>query len=236
MELHNVGGAGSADEKLGLIAVALPYTAPMEKATDAEQIAWCRSFIPDPYPFTVPIVRREFHQTVSGRWELTLYFDGHPDSDSTTFAPAGREPDEFELEGAVEELDIESHPNLETLLSHYEGNVEPNNSVKFPFELVEKDGDGKAFPNPMFGQNKWTSPGMVWTRHFVAKLFPADLLRQLGKVTGSVPGNPPKLWGKRAWICERITGVYRGNVWKISMSWRMSGPGGVVSEMFDFGD
>ena len=232
---HEVGGAGSIDEKLGLLALALPYTAPKELLTDAEQLAWCATFLPSPMPVAVPIVRREFRQAASGRWELTLYFDGHPDADSTTFAPAGQEPEEFELEGALEDLPIETHPNLATLLSHYEGFVQ-NSKAVFQEELSEKDGNGEPFKNPMFGVDQWRSPGLVWTRHFISKRFPAELISQLGKVTATVPGDPPKLWGKRAWILERISAVFRGNVWKISMSWRMSGPGGVILEMFDYGD
>ena len=225
---HNVGGAGGMDEKLGLIAIALPYTAPANLLTDAEQLAWCVTFLPSPMPVRVPIVRREFKQAESGRWELTLYFDGHPDEDP-------KEPEEFELEGAIESSPIETHPNLATLLSHYEGSVS-NGKAVFQEELTEKDGNGEPFKNPMFGVEEWSSPGLVWTRHFISKLFPAQLISQLGKVTDTVPGNPPKLWGKRTWILERISSVYRGNVWKISMSWRMSGPGGVILEMFDYGD
>lgn len=234
---HNVGGAGSVDEKLGLLALALPYTAPASLLTDAEQLAWCATFHPDPLPVAVPIVRREFRQGESGRWELVLYFDGHPDADDATFAPAGKEPEEFELEGALEELPIETHPNLATLLSHYEGSIE-NGKATFPEGLSNPESISilSEFPNPMFGVDQWRSPGLVWSRHFIVRLFPAQLIQQLGKVTATVPGNPPKLWGKRAWILERISAVFRGNVWKVSMSWRMSGPGGVILEMFDYGD
>ena len=49
------------------------------------------------------------------------------------------------------------------------------------------------------------------------------------KVTLSAP---PGTTGGRNWLCVRVRGRQRGNIWQMSTSYAMSGPYGWVQEMY----
>jgi hypothetical protein len=155
-------------------------------------------------------------------------YAGHP-------APEKAQNDEsFELEGTTSDDPITSHWNFESLLALYGGSRKPDRNsgrIIWPEKLTPK-GSSQAVRNPMFGVEAWAAPGLVWNHNFIAQELDGSIIKTLGTISRDVPGNPPELSGNRSWLCIRVRGSFRGNVWKMQRSWQLSGPGGFVPEMY----
>src|ERR1051325_9201106 len=152
---HNIGITGSVDEKLGLVALTVPYVSPDNLQTDAELIAWCVTVVPDPLPVSgVPLVSRKFSQMPSGAYKLELTFDGSQDPDNA-------EGEDFSLEGTLSEDRIETHPRITQLIEDYQAKKLPDGHYFFPPTLFTEDpnsvaiGVGERTRSPMSGTDSY---------------------------------------------------------------------------------
>lgn len=228
MPQHNIGVVGSVDERLGIESYVFNYDSPSSLTTDAEHIQWCRKFVPSPLPVNLPIIRRAIKQREDGGYIAELHFEGHEDPDNA-------DGEEFSLDGSTAKERIETHANLPLLIELYEGEVKPN-GVTFPIHLsadseLNLDSEGDMLPkNPLYGVTSFYSPGIVWTRSWVANRFPQEAANMLGTIDQPPIGprgeTPPKLHGARNWLVMRFNAEWRGNVWKCRMSWVLSGRDG----------
>jgi hypothetical protein len=159
-------------------------------------------------------------------FDVTLSYEGHPEPDKA-------EGESFEIEGATADDPIESHWNYEVLLKNYKGTEDASSGrAKWPRTLT--DANGQKGRNRMHGVESWPSPGLIWNHNFTKAKLPESLVQELGTVSTSIPGNPPPLSGGRNWLCIRVRGKNRGNIWQLQRSWQLSGPYGWVPEMFRF--
>ena len=210
----------SRDPRLGIIAARLKC-----HAADYESALFSPALdigigIPEWNP-------RQITEDVAGSaagYHVELSYEGHPEAEAA-------EGESFELEGTTADDPIETHWNFEVLLKNYQGSVDAGTGhAKWPRKLT--DASGATGRNPMTGVESWAAPGLIWNHNFVEAKLPERLVRQLGTISETVPGNPPALSGNRSWACMRVRGRNRGNVWQCQMSWQLSGPHGFVPEMW----
>lgn len=220
----------AVDEKLGLIAVRIPFrvrpaSGESKLATLKRAIAIRPSEIDD---LGLPLIRRSLKEDRDGSYLVTFQFDGVDDPGKAD----GRE--DYSLEGTTSEDPIESHPEIQTLIDKYSGEVDDDGKVKFPISI---EANGKPIPNPLYGIKSYMVPGLVWTRSFLATSFPDDLARQLGAIGTPPSGNgqsPPRLSGKRDWIMVRLRADWRGNIWRGAESWMVSGENGATPDVYPY--
>ncbi len=229
---NNIGAVGSVDERLGLISLVVPYTCPASYVKDAEQIAWCLSFIPNPAPVDVPIIKRSLRQDDSGRYVLELQFDGASNAAQYSFGNVVSAA-VYELDASLSKEPIEKHPNLFNLRAKYIGVREASGKIVFIEKLVA-DGGTQLVANPMFGVDSFLAPGVFWTETTLTPFDPSRTSYDLGTLTSSPPGNPPRFEGRDYWILMRVSAEFRGNIWKLRRSWQLAGPGPVVPEMYEY--
>lgn len=214
--------AAAVDEKLGLIAVQVPYhVAPITGESKLETLQRALTFLPTELDsFFLPRVKRDVREQGDGSYKVVFSFDGKADPENET-------GEEFSLDATTSEDPIESHEDIKELIETYAGERTDEGKVIFDLNL---DLDGEEVKNPMHGVSAYLVPGMVWTHTFVRRRFDRTMVQGLGCIdhppTGSNGQAPPALEGKRNWLLIRVRAEWRGNVWKISRSWMMSGPGG----------
>ncbi len=216
---HCIGVAAGVDERLGLVSLVFPYDSPSTLQTDAEHLAWCMDHIPSPAPIEVPIVKRAIKQRPDGGYRLELTYEGHR-------SPTTADGEEFSLEGTLKEEPIESNPNIDQIAQIYFGKEQEDGRIIFPRTVVI---DNETRTNPLGGLKAFRDPGLIWTRTFVSVNFPVDLLDALGTIDQPLTKEgirPPELRGKRNWLLIRVSAEWRGNIWKISQRWELSGRGG----------
>ena len=164
---------------------------------------------------------------------------------------------EYSLDGSTTEAVIESHPDLvDVLIPVYNGSTDPTTGkASWPatyaggqtsqtdFALPGFDDFGDTalsrgqresgeVKNPMHGADKWLVPGALWTRKFTARILPSSLIRSLGTITESPPGNPPEVYPGANWLKVRCQASYRGNIWVATETWQCSGPLRWVPEVY----
>lgn len=210
----------SRDPRLGIIAATL-----LCHADDLQTALFAAPLdIGVPIPEWNPRVIEENEAGTDAGFHVTLSYEGHP-------APDSADGESFEVEGATSDDPIESHWNYEVLLNNYKGKEDSQTGrAKWPRKLT--DGNGQSARNKMHGVESWANPGMIWNHNYTKPRLPASLIRELGTISNSVPGNPPELSAGRQWLCLRIRGRERGNIWQIQQSWQLSGPYGAVPEMY----
>ena len=213
----------SRDPRLGIIAAKLKC-----HAVDYESALFAPALdigiaIPEWNP-------RQIVEDVAGvaaGYHVELSYEGHPEPDKA-------DEESFELEGTTADEPIESHWNFEVLLKNYGNGHKPDPAtghMVWPRSITDAT-TGEKGRNPMVGIESWAAPGLIWNHNFVASKLPETLVRQLGTIAETVPGDPPALSGNRSWICVRARGRNRGNIWQCQMSWQLSGPYGYVPEMY----
>jgi hypothetical protein len=225
----------AVDEALGIVTVKLPYTV-KPSLTKMATLKEALTFVPaDLTELGLPLLKRNLKERPDCGYDVTFDCEGH-------FKPESADGEEFTLDGASSDDAIESHPEIERLVQKYfpEGTTlqqarKEDGSILFPITLQV---NGKDVPNPLFGIKTYLVPGLVWTRTFTTQFLPDDLARQLGCI-----GNPPvgkkgqrvpTLAGQRDWIMVRMRADWRGNIWKCSESWLVSGPNGATPDIYRY--
>lgn len=216
---------GSVDLKLGIIALRV-------KALALDLVTAITGAPPDGIGISIPeSLPRNFTLRADGQaYDVILNFEGHLD-------PAAADGEEFSLDGTTSEEELETHPDLLSLVEWYGGEIDAaSGKVKFPEHLPAPEGpDGASGPvkNPLFGVEKYLVPGEVWNRKYVSEQLPANLVRGLGTID-TPPGNPPEIEGRRNWLKIRARAALRGNIWQIEESWLLSGPDGWNEDVYRY--
>lgn len=221
------------DEKLGLVAVRLPY---VMKPNDGESPLTLLKRALLFYPTTdlaelspLAIVKRNAKQQAAGAYDITFDLEGHLKPDSA-------EGEEFSLEGSTSEDPIESHEGIQMLIEKYKGKRDDSDGkVTFPLTL---EIDGQVQRNPMHGVSSYLVPGLVWSKNYVTRSFSDSIVRALGTIDtpaiGALGQRPPSISGHRNWLKIRVKADWRGNIWKVSESWLLSGPGGFNPDVYRY--
>jgi hypothetical protein len=219
---------GSVDKRLGIVALKLACWAP----TLAEAL-----LAPVPTIEIGGLVEwqpRTFARNKAGDvggYDVMVTLEGHPSPDDAS-------EEYFEIEGSTHDDPIESHWNFDVLLEVYGGGKKPDpqtGKMVWPRTLSV---DGQTGRNRMFGTESWANPQLIWTRNFVSPVLPASIVQNLGTIFKTPPGNPTKLQnppgidGNREWLCVRVRGRQRGNIWQLADSFQLSNPDGIVPEMY----
>ena len=219
---------GSMDKRLGIVALKLACWAP----TLTEAL-----LAPPPAIEITNLVEwqpRTFTRNAAGDqggYFVDVTLEGHADPDNAN-------EEYYEFEGATSDDPIESHWNFDVLLDVYGGGKKPDpqsGKMVWPRQLTV---DGQKGRNRMFGVESWANPTLIWTRNFVRPFLPADIVQNLGTIFRTPPGNPTKLQnppgidGNREWLCVRVRGRQRGNIWQLADSFQLSNPDGIVPEMY----
>ena len=227
METWTNSTTAAVDEKLGIIAIMLPFVVePLN--TKIETLVRALTFRPPEIGgIGLPLIKRDVKERGDGGYDVGFYFDGKFDPN---------EPgEEFSLEGSTSEDPIESFPYLQYLIETYNGDRKDDGKVIFPLTM---EVDDEEVQNPMHGVSSYLVSGIVWTHTFVCKEFPEWIVRGLGVIDTPAVGpsgqKPPQLHGKRNWLRIRATATYRGNVWKVVISWLLSGPGGWNPDIYRY--
>ncbi len=225
----------AVDEALGIVSVKLPFSI-TPGASKMATLKHAMTFVPpELIELGLPYSKRNVKERPDCGFDVTFDCEGH-------FKPESAEGEEFSLDGSTSNDPIESHPDLEKLVAKYfpEGTTlakarQQNGDIVFPITFTI---NGEEQLNPIYGVRDYYVPGLIWTRTFATQYFPDNLARQLACI-----GNPPVgkkgqrvpvLHGKRDWIMARMKADWRGNIWKVSESWMVSGPNGIAPDLYPY--
>lgn len=207
---------GSRDPLLGIVALRLKCWAP-------DLLTAINGTVPVIDVNLVENQPRTFSRSVAGDqggYDVEVTLEGHT---SPASADAG---ESYSLEGSTDEDPIEAHPEISVLLDRYEGAEDDQGRAKWA-KIYGEDGAR----NPLHGVESYLVPSLIWSRKSVSPSFPAYLTQSLGTLD-TPPGNPPALSGRRQWFKVRVRASWRGNVWEIEESWKLTGPFGVAPELY----
>lgn len=222
--------SGAVDEKLGLMALRIPGhwkagSGDTWVSALRDALAWMPAEITG---LGLALVKRDIKPSPSGGFEVVFNMDGH-------YAPSEADGEEFELDGTAAENRIEAHDEIKRLIEKYDGQRKDDGTVTFPLTVSV---NGREIENPMHGVKGFYLPSLMWTRNTVSDQFPLTMVRALGCVdtppTGKRGQRAPTLTGNRNWLKMRAKGTWRGNVWKITESWLLSGPGGWNPDVYHY--
>ena len=226
----------AVDEKLGIVAIRLAYLLKPNTGAGETPIKHLRraltyqptTDLADLSPLAV-IKRTAKQNERDGAYLVSFDLEGH-------FSPDSADGEEFNLEGSTSEDKIEAHPDIQMLLEKYNGKRDDDDGkITFPIFL---EVNGQKERNPMHGVESYFVPSLVWTRSWVGPSFSDSIVRALGTI--DTPGvgrrgqRPPSLSGGRNWLKMRAKADWRGNIWKVSESWMLSGPGGWNPDVYRY--
>ena len=221
----------AVDEKLGLLAVRIPYVVKPESGEHPfALLKRALTYFPPELSEFSPLVlmKRNPKQRSDGAFDVTFDLEGH-------FKPDAAEGEEFTLDGTTSEDPIEAHDQLQMLIAKYKGKRGDDGKVVFPLTL---EVNGQTERNPMHGVSSYLVPGLVWSKNYVSLSFGDSVVRGLGTIDSPPIGRqgqrPPSLAGGRNWLKIRAKADWRGNIWKISESWLLSGPGGWNPDVYRY--
>jgi hypothetical protein len=180
------------------------------------------------------LVKRDTRQQEDGSFVTVATYEGRNEDVQTgggggeggaTYA--ARENAVYEWSPSFETTDIAKHPDIDYLLSRYDGTVdEATGAVIWPQELRGGGGGGldsesSGGTNPMFGVTSFLSLGGVWSETVFEQSLPGDAFDS-GVITGSPSGGPPTPSG-RFWLSMPPMVVSHGDGFKVTRRWMLSG-------------
>lgn len=223
------GVEGSID-KNGLENINVSYYVPT--------LLMARRFAPDDViqGIGLPVMRRTYKQEwgngrlldlgIDGAYKITWGLEGMQNPQD------GENGVQFSGDGTLAEDRPETHPDLPKLINDYDGQIDADGRLSFQPTITVS---GIEVKNPLYGWSKWMNPGLVWTKTYLALSPSSSITYMLGKID-TPPSGPggylPSLPGKRNWL--KVVGKpdWRGNIWKVTESWMMSGDGGWNSDVY----
>lgn len=147
------------------------------------------------------------------RWDVTITYQG--------ITAESEEAATVKVKQVIREEPIESHPDIERIKKDYEGRENDDGSISFPATLTAKAGGSfrskkkGSTKNKMYGAKTYGRKSAMWTRSYMRKTEPDDILDQAGKLSRKPKGAPRAPEGK-IWLhgCAEITP--RGNAFEIT--------------------
>lgn len=176
------------------------------------------------------LVKTEARQQEDGSFITVATYEGR--SEDVSGDPSGggggaqyaqRENAVYEWSPSFEQTDIAKHPNIDFLLSKYQGTVDESTGAVIWPKTLSGGGGGlnqeESATNPMFGVTSFLSLGGVWSETVFELNLPDDVFFD-GVVT-SVPVAPtPPL---RFWLSMPPIVVSHGDGYKVTRRWMLSG-------------
>lgn len=147
------------------------------------------------------------------RWDVTITYQG--------ISAENQEAASVKVKQVIREEPIESHPEIERIKKDYEGKENDDGTISFPATLTAKSNGSfrskkkGSTKNKMYGAKTYGRKSAMWTRTYMRKTEPDDILDQAGKLTKKPPGAPRAPEGK-IWLygCAEITP--RGDAFEIT--------------------
>jgi hypothetical protein len=139
---------------------------------------------------------------------------------------------QFSADATLAEDKPEAHPDLQSLMDKYDGSIDDTGKLTFAPTITVNGNDIK---NPLYGWSKWRSAGVTWTKTYLTLAPSSSVTYMLNKID-QPPVGPngylPQLPGKRNWLKTVGKPDWRGNIWKVTESWEMSGDGGWNEDVY----
>lgn len=147
------------------------------------------------------------------RWDVTITYQG--------ITAENDENASVKVKQIIREEPIESHPDIERIKREYEGRENDDGTISFPATLSAKSGGSfrskkkGSTKNKMYGAKTYGRKSAQWTRTYMRRSEPEDILDQAGRLSRKPPGAPRAPEGK-IWLygCSEITP--RGNAFEIT--------------------
>lgn len=172
-----------------------------------------------------------------GRYASLWTFQGvNGDGKSVTFKRRGQSYD-YGFDPGFSQVPIQVHADFDALREKYQGY--PGNdgtTVIWPAELAEPEGSGGsalsksggdgAKLNPMYGIQSFFEMDGVYRYRYAETQLPAGLLKGVGRIAGTLPGNPPALTNGRNWLKAPTSYQRKGLVYDITEYYWLSRRGG----------
>lgn len=147
------------------------------------------------------------------RWNVTITYQG--------ITGENEEAASVKVKQVIREEPIESHPDIERIKKDYDGTPNDDGTISFPPTLSAKAGASfrskkkGSTKNKMYGAKTYGRKSAQWTRTYMRKSEPDDILDQAGKLSRKPKGAPRAPEGK-IWLhgCAEVTP--RGNAFEIT--------------------
>lgn len=207
------GTKGSRD-KTGLFTMTVPFY--VEELTQVTQVGRTS-------PLGLKETNREFEDIEGAGFEVSVTYEGFEDG-------IDEGEIEYDFDPSFSEEPIESHPLINELIEHYEGQVDSKSKkVTFGSTLASRGGGtskkGKTRKNPLSGLSTYVSLRSVFRMTYTKRSLPASLFKDIGTIKDSLPGGFPTPSG-RDWLVMPPKVSERGNAFQITEEWMASPPGG----------
>jgi len=158
---------------------------------------------------------REWEKIVSGkeRWKVTITYQGCEEDKETVT-----------VKEVLREEPIESHPNIDTIKKTYQGTENEDGTISFPATISTSSSGGsglssskKSSKNPMYGAKTYARRSAEWSRVYMRKTMPSDLLDKAGRTSKGPPGAPNAPAGK-IWVYGCSEATQRGSAVEVKES------------------
>lgn len=160
----------------------------------------------------IPVSDRSWKQKIGGkeRWEVTVTYQGITGEEG--------EEDTITIRQVLREEPIESHPDIETIKTTYEGKEQDDGTLKFPATLASSKSGGTGLgggkttstKNPMYGAKTYVRKSAEWSRSRLVKTLPDDLLVMAGR-TSQKPTGAPRAPSGKIWVYGAAEATRKGN-------------------------
>lgn len=177
------------------------------------------------------LVKRDTRQQEDGSYVTVATYEGREeDSDVGDTGGGGGGSGEsstnaiYEWSPSFEQTDISKHPDINFLLSKYDGTVdEATGAVIWPKTLTAEEGleeDEATEINPMFGVTSFLSLGGVWSETVYERELTEEMFND-GYITTRVPG--ARTPSDRFWLAMPPIIASHGDGYKVTRRWMLSG-------------
>ena len=186
------------------------------------------NFAPAQTPLNLPEVDRKAKKQNNGDWELTITYEGLPDSDPDIdpvqlLLSKGRGA-EIEIDHAGSEDPIEQHPLFFLIANKYGQKIDSYKQF-VGFQPTYNDSSGKTVKNPCYGVTHYINDTCILRLTYAVRTFQPSFLKNIAMIDFSlvpmqvfqaiaVEPNTTKSFLKRS-----VKAQWRGNVWAVSFEW-----------------
>lgn len=225
------GEDGSVD-KYGVCSLVLPFF-----ADSVDEAAY--GALPNETSFGENLGKRRFKPWLGrdGGYLVTATFEGavgspNLDSDDKFF---------WEFDSSFAERRLESHPNIQTLITKYGGQIQDDGTIFWPVTYSPKNTSSTglgttsavATKNPLFGGDSYVELQAVFRMTKLRSRPSSDLLEQIGAIKKDLPVAVATPQG-RDWLIMPPRVAERGNVVTETHEWLMGPHGGWPPDIYEF--
>jgi hypothetical protein len=182
-----------------------------------------------------------FQKISGGVWEKTIEFTAGVGASQTgvvsKLSETSKQEGRVQLETSAEQVRIEDHPEIDSLIKKYNGEVKDNVVVfppTFSGQGTGTSGGGEK-PNPMFGVRYFSKPAATLRHTYAVNSMPGNLFQKVFKIieTSKLPGNFPDLadYANRAgvnlkyyWQIQIPQVSINGGLFEITDTYSLKGP------------